>query len=222
MTGIVVDLDGTLVESAPAICDVANVLMAELDQPKLDIAETRSYVGNGARRFLQRALEARNALSVGKFDAHFDRFMQLYEAAPPEANRPMPGASEALTALATAGHRLAICTNKPMVPTRKVLQAMGWNDLFANVIAGDTLAESKPHPAPLLKAAADLGEPFSIYVGDSEVDAATAQAASLPFLLYSNGYRKAPLTEIRHQAAFDDFRELSGLVKKFTDRNCAT
>ncbi len=221
MSGIVFDLDGTLVESAPAICDVANILMAELNLPLLDVTETRGYVGNGAGRFLEQALDARNAFSATKFDVQFARFMELYDTAPPEANEPMPGCSEALKALASAGHRLAICTNKPMVPTHTLLNSFGWNELFEVVIAGDTLPERKPHPAPLLKAAADLDELAPLYVGDSEVDAATAQAASVSFILFTQGYRKAPLTAIKHAALFDAFSDLPGLVQSLVEPHYA-
>ncbi len=110
---IVFDLDGTLVESAPAIRDIANALMAEMKLPALDLAETRQYVGNGAGRFLEQALEARGALRSEEFADRLSRFMVLYAEAPPEANKPMPGSAAAMTQLAADGHRLAICTNKP-------------------------------------------------------------------------------------------------------------
>ncbi|MBU1211490.1 MAG: phosphoglycolate phosphatase [Alphaproteobacteria bacterium] len=218
MTGIVFDLDGTLIESAPAIRDIANALMAELDLPALDVAETRRYIGNGAGRFLEQALQARRAHSPGAFDAQLARFMVLYDAAPPAANQPMPGSSEAIHDLAAAGCKLAICTNKPMQPTRTLLKSFGWDRLFAAVVAGDTLPERKPHPAPLLKAAADLGTTATFYVGDSEVDAATAEAAGLPFLLFAEGYRKSPLSEIRHAASFTAFADLRGLIESFPNQ----
>lgn len=216
MTGIVFDLDGTLVESAPAICDIANTLMDELGLPLLDVAETRGYVGNGAPKFLERALIARNAFNEKEFIPLYARFLKLYDAAPPEANEPMPGSSDALRKMLSDGHTLAICTNKPLVPTRTVLQCFGWDDLFAVVIAGDSLPERKPHPAPLLKAAADLGEPHPFYVGDSEVDAATAEAAKVPFLLYTEGYRRTPVSELGHSEAFNSFAELPALVSELS------
>ncbi|KUO56368.1 MAG: hypothetical protein APF80_13525 [Alphaproteobacteria bacterium BRH_c36] len=215
MNGIVFDLDGTLIESAPAICDIANGLMAELDLPALDVAETRRYIGNGASRFLEQALQARRAHSPDAFDTQFTRFMTLYDAAPPEANQPMPGSGEAIHELAAAGYSLAICTNKPMQPTRTLLKSFGWDRLFAAVVAGDTLPERKPHPEPLLKATAELGAAVTFYVGDSEVDAATAEAAGLPFLLFAEGYRKSPLNEIPHAASFSTFAELKGLIESF-------
>lgn len=212
MAGIVFDLDGTLVESAPAICDIANRLMTEFGLPPLDIPEARSLIGNGAGVFLERALKTRDAYSPERFQNQLSRFMTLYAAAPPEANKPMPGAENAMRALSNAGHRLAICTNKPMAPTSALIEAFGWESLVAVVIAGDSLPERKPHPAPLLKAASDLRQTLAFYVGDSEVDAATAEAADIPFLLFTEGYRKSPVESLRHDAAFDSFDELAGLI----------
>ncbi len=213
---IVFDLDGTLVESAPAIRDIANALMVELNLPALDLSETRHYVGNGAARFLEQALEARSALIPEEFADRLSRFMVLYAEAPPEANRPMPSCEAAMKELAANGHRLAICTNKPMAPTRALINALGWQNLVSVVIAGDTLPERKPHPAPLLKAMAELKQPFTLYVGDSDVDAATAEAARVPFFLFTEGYRKRPVNELTYTAKFRSFEELPALVARFT------
>lgn len=215
MTGIVFDLDGTLIESAPAICDIANSLMDEFDLPPLDVPEARSLIGNGAGVFLERVLKARNAYSPTQFQGQLEKFMALYAAAPPDANRPMPGSESAMKMLASAGHSLAICTNKPMAPTRALIEALGWRSLISLVIAGDTLPERKPHPAPLLKAASDLGQPLTFYVGDSEVDAATAEAARIPFLLFTEGYRTSPVSSLKHDAAFESFDELPSLVSAY-------
>ncbi len=212
---IVFDLDGTLVESAPAIRNIANALMAELNLPALDLAETRHYVGNGAAKFLEQALKTRSALVPEEFADRLSRFMVLYAEAPPQANKPMPGCEAAMKKLSASGHRLAICTNKPMAPTRALINALGWHDLVSVVIAGDTLPERKPHPAPLLKAIAELKQPFSLYVGDSDVDAATAEAARVPFFLFTEGYRKQPVNELTYAAKFQSFEELPGLVARF-------
>lgn len=215
MSGIVFDLDGTLVESAPAIRDIANRFMAERGLPALDLDETRSYVGNGAVRFLERALAARGAFDHATFPAFLETFNALYAAASPEDNVAMPGSVDAMRALVAAGHRLALCTNKPMAPTQQIVEALGWHDLLCVVIAGDSLAERKPHPAPLLKAAADLGEATTIYVGDSEVDSACALAAGVPFVLYTGGYLNGELPQ-EPAARFSHFAELPGIVAHLT------
>lgn len=212
MTGIIFDLDGTLIESAPAICDITNRFMDKRGLPPLSVEETRGYIGNGAARLLELALQARKAFQEDAFASDLEVFQELYAAAPPEANIPMPGCREAMETLSASGHRLALCTNKPMAPTRALIDAMGWSELLGVIVAGDSLPERKPHPAPLLKAASDLNQDHAIYIGDSEVDAATAEAAGLPFILYTAGYRKAPVDALRHTAAFDSFEQLPALV----------
>jgi len=212
MTGIVFDLDGTLVDSAPAIRDIANVLMAELSLPALDVDETRGYIGHGAAVFLEKALAARGAYDERAFAEPLDRFQALYADAPGDANIPMPGVEAAMRELSEAGARLAVCTNKPMAPTKAVLSAMGWGDLIDAVVAGDSLPERKPHPAPLLEAARLLGRKPVIYVGDSEVDAATAAAAGIPFYFYMGGYSKVPVAELQVTETFSDMKDLPALI----------
>lgn len=209
---VVFDLDGTLVDSAAAIRDIANIQMAELGLPPLGLDEARSYIGNGAPTFLERALKARDAEDKSLFAARLHRFEELYATAPGEANIPFPGVDSAMRALRSAGNALALCTNKPASPTEAVLSAHRWNDLFAAVVTGDTLVERKPHPAPLLEAARRAGGGRVVYVGDSEVDAATAEAAGIPLLLYAHGYSKIPPSRLPHAAIFSDFAEVPALV----------
>jgi len=211
---VVFDLDGTLVDSAAAIRDIANILMDELRLAPLDLAEARSYIGNGAPTFVERALRARDALDEAGFEERLHRFEELYATAPGEANVPFPGVDDAMQALLAMGHRLALCTNKPAVPTDVVLAAHDWSGLFTTVITGDTLKERKPHPAPLLEAVRRAGGGPVVYVGDSEVDAATASAARIPLLVYAGGYRKVPLSELAHAASFEDFAEIPDLVMR--------
>jgi phosphoglycolate phosphatase len=80
------------------------------------------------------------------------------------------------------------------------------------VIGGDSLPVMKPDPAPLLAVLAQMGGGAAVYVGDSEVDAATARAAGLPFALFTEGYRRSPLDQIPHDAAFSDFAALPDLA----------
>lgn len=211
---VVFDLDGTLVDSAAAIRDIANIQMAELGLDQLTLAEARSYIGNGAPTFLERALKARYAYALEQFEERLHRFEELYAQAPGEANIPFPGVGAAMRALVEAGHSIALCTNKPLAPTLVLLDAHGWRELFTAIVSGDTLPERKPHPAPLIEAARRAGAGPVVYVGDSEVDVATADAAGVPLLLYAGGYRKTPLAELKHAAAFDDFAEVPSLVAR--------
>ncbi|MEM1363224.1 MAG: HAD-IA family hydrolase, partial [Pseudomonadota bacterium] len=123
------------------------------------------------------------------------------------------GVAETLDALCRAGHRLAICTNKPEAPARIMAEhfdLMKWMD---TLVGGDTLSVKKPDPAPLFHAVAATGADKVLYVGDSETDSATAVAAKIPFALFTEGYRKNPVEKIPHQVAFSHYHALRDLAE---------
>ncbi len=212
---IVFDLDGTLVDSAPDIHAAANAFLAERGHDPLDLARVTSFIGNGVPVLLERVLRAvGEAADPASLQAALPRFNEIYGAAPCALSKLYPGVAESLTALRAAGFRLGICTNKPEVPARQMLKDLGIDGYFTALVGGDSLPERKPDPAPLRRAAGDLGVDTSdlVYVGDSEVDAATAEAAGVPFLLFTEGYRKSPVEAIAHRASFASYRHLGPLV----------
>ena len=204
------DLDGTLVDSAPDIHAAANGVLAEEGLPPLSPEETRRFIGAGAPVFVERMAAARlPAPDPARSARMLARFLAAYEGSV-ALTRPYPGAVAALEALRDAGWTLGLCTNKPEGPTRAVLAHFDMARFFAAVAGGDTLPVRKPDPAPLRHVAAALGAARPIYVGDSETDAATAQAAAVPFALYTRGYRVTPAAALPHAFAFDDWAHLPG------------
>ncbi|WP_138466837.1 phosphoglycolate phosphatase [Poseidonocella sp. HB161398] len=213
MTPIVFDLDGTLIDSAPDIHAAAAKMQAEAGLAPLGLARIRSFIGNGVPVLVERIMAAQDLPSDPELhDALTARFLAHYDAAPAALTRPYPHVPAMLAELAAAGHPLGLCTNKPVGPSRAILAALGLGEVFAAVTGGDSLPLRKPDPMPLCATFAALGGK-GIYVGDSEVDAATAGAAQVPFLLFTEGYRKTPVDELRHDAAFADFSALPGLVR---------
>lgn len=212
MARIVFDLDGTLIDSARDINALANsVLMGEGAAP-ITLDQTRQFVGNGAPTFVARMRSARN-LPEDSHDRLLSAFLAGYSNAVDQTDV-FPGVEDALSALVAAGHRLAICTNKPLEPAQAVLTHTGLARFFETVIGGDSLAEVKPDPAPLIAGFAALGTGPQIYVGDSDVDAETAQRAEVPFLLYAHGYARFPLDALPKAAVFDTFADFPALVDK--------
>lgn len=138
--------------------------------------------------------------------------MSLYHADASGLTVPYPNVVPALEALAGQGYALAICTNKPEGPTRAVLDGLDLARFFAAVVGGDTLPVHKPDPRPLRHALAGLGCTAALYVGDSDVDAETAQRAALPFALFTEGYRKSPVEALPHDHRFSNFATLPELV----------
>ena len=213
MKAAVFDLDGTLVDSAPDIHAAAAAMLEEIGKAPLDLATIRSFIGNGVPTLVERVMRARS-LDGARHAELLARFMRHYEAAPAVRSTLYPGLVPALDLLARAGWRLGVCTNKPDAASRAVLAHFGLAARFSIVIGGDALPVNKPDPRPLAAAFAALGATSGVYVGDSEVDAATAEAASVPFVLFEGGYRKAPVAGLPHAASFRDHAELPGILEQ--------
>ncbi len=210
MARIVFDLDGTLVDSAPDLQSVANDLLAARNTAPITLDQARAFMGMGIKVFVARLCAARNLPETEQAPLLAD-FMARYEQAV-TLTLVYPHVAETLAALQAAGHRLGLCTNKPMQPALALLRHLNFAQYFTKVIAGDSLPSHKPDPAPLLAAFDMGGTGPDIYVGDSEVDAETARRAGVPLLLFTEGYRNTPLADLPHLAAFSDFRQLAGLI----------
>lgn len=206
---IVFDLDGTLIDSAPDIQNIANAALDGIGVAPVSLQETHSFIGEGIHIFVEKMRKARDVPAsyqetlLAEIVARYDDAVTLTEM--------YPGALDALNDLSRT-HQLGICTNKLLRPCIAVLKHLRIDHLFAAVWGGDNPLARKPDPAPLLAAFDELGTGPCIYVGDSEVDAETATRAEVPFILFTKGYRKSPIDTIPHTAALDDFRDLPHLV----------
>lgn len=206
---IAFDLDGTLIDSLPHIHHGVSQALSEMDLPSLTPEETRGFIGRGLPILLEQVLD-----HIGAPQSHHAelsrRTMVHYVGTPSDPASVYPGARDALTTLRAQGHRLTLCTNKPIEATRTTLRDTRLDHFFDIVIGGNSLPTRKPDPE-MLYAALD-GADRALYVGDSETDAETAQRTAIPFLLYTEGYRKKPVEDLPHSARFSDFSELPALV----------
>ncbi|WP_262378627.1 phosphoglycolate phosphatase [Luteimonas viscosa] len=188
------DLDGTLVDSAHGIAWAVNRTLAELGHPAADETLVRTWIGEGARFLLHRALRHAGAdLPDGEaFDRVFALLMRHYAASLPRQARAYPGADAALRGLRERGVAVALCTNKPQRFIDPLLEALDWRALFDGIVGGDTLPECKPSALPLLHLARALDAPVEacLMVGDSHTDAAAAHAAGMPLVLVDYGYHR--------------------------------
>jgi len=210
---LVFDLDGTLIDSAADIHAAALATLEAEGLPPVTEAQSRSFIGNGTAVFVERLEQATSGRSEPRRLARMQaRFLEIYENTHGQT-QPYPGVPEALSALRRDGWRIGLCTNKPRAPVRVVLDHLGWSDTFDAIVGGDTLPVLKPDPAPLRAVIEALGGGPAVYVGDSEVDALTAQAAGVPFALFTLGYRKSPVAEIPHDRNFSDFADLPAIAR---------
>ena len=208
---LLLDLDGTLVDSVPDLTAALNRLMAARRLPAFAEAEVVPLVGDGAAALVSRALALRGVADDG---TALPALVADYTAHAAEATRCYPGVAEGLQALAAAGWRLAVCTNKPERAARAVLSALGM-DGFAAIGGGDSFAVRKPDPGHLLATlAAAGGQPgAAIMVGDHHNDVAAAAGAGLPCIFAAWGY--GPRSMAAGAAAIaEQFGEVPALARR--------
>ncbi|HWK60438.1 MAG TPA: phosphoglycolate phosphatase [Eoetvoesiella sp.] len=191
-TAVLLDLDGTLLDTIPDLADATNAMLADLGLAQLSQETVASLVGKGTKALIASVL-ARQGKSGDQtllqeraqalFRQHYHRFngqrAVLYA-----------GVEQGLRAFARMGLKLAVVTNKPTEFTLPLLERSGLAPYFECVVCGDTCPEQKPQPAPLLHACAQLGAApgQAVMIGDSINDAQAAQAAGIAALAVPYGY----------------------------------
>ena len=187
MRVLVLDLDGTLVDSVPDLLVSLNIVLQARSMATIDRAEVTGMIGDGAQVLLQRVFKARGA--VPGADA-LDEFLTHYTAHAADLSQPFPGAIETLRGMRAEGWRFAVCTNKPEAAARALLDALDLSPLLQAVGGGDSFPTRKPDPAHLLATLrAAGGTPAgAVMVGDHDNDVQAAAGAGLPCIFAGWGY----------------------------------
>lgn len=174
------DLDGTLIDSRADLASAMNRVLGDLGREPLPLATLQSFVGEGARRLVERSLGESSTALVAEA---LDRFLRWYGAHLLDETRLYPEVPEMLAGLADRGIVLTLLTNKPEAMSRTILDGLRVGGRFAAVVGGDSLPVRKPDPAGLDHLLAAVGVPrvASLLVGDSGIDVRTARAAGVEF-----------------------------------------
>jgi phosphoglycolate phosphatase len=206
---VVFDLDGTLVDSYPAITASVNHVRGLSGLPPLPEPEVRAHVGRGAPYLLEKTVgQGDPSENVAAYKAHHPSVLR-------EGTKLMPGAASALAELHARGLKLGVCSNKPVSFTRELLDYLGVASLFAVALGPEDVARPKPAPDMLLAALGRLGLEARqvLYVGDMTVDIDTARAAGVRVWVLATG-SEAPeaLDAARPDRRLRDLAELPGLL----------
>jgi phosphoglycolate phosphatase len=190
MSLVVFDLDGTLVDSARDLADSTNDVLASYGCAAIDQSVVVQMVGEGARTLVTRVLAA--AGCSASLDEALERFHKVYATRLVQHTRPYDGVVDIVSATSSRA-QLAVLTNKPLAPTRQILDAFDLSRHFAWVIGGDSTFPRKPDPASLAHLVAEAGVPAgkALMIGDSVVDAETARRAGTRFCLARYGFGQA-------------------------------
>ncbi len=194
VNGILFDLDGTLVESAPDIANAANFMLETLGRETVATELIQSWIGNGTPKLVKRALtgdfdgepdstlfEKAYPLFMGHYEQNFCVDSYMYEGVP-----------ETLKDLFDQGFTLGCVTNKPASCTLPLLNQLQIDQYFTSIVSGDTCTHKKPHPEPVLFGIEEMGvtPQTCAMVGDSAHDIHAAQAANIPAIAVNYGYNQ--------------------------------
>jgi phosphoglycolate phosphatase len=218
ISAIVLDLDGTLLDSAPELAGAANRMLHDMGRPAASQDLLMSYIGNGISWLVKRALTG--DMHAEPDPALFDKAMPFFERHYSELllqSKPYPGVVEGLNAMQDAGFKLGCITNKSARYTNPLLEGCGLAPYFSIVVSGDTLPEKKPHPLPLLHSAKFFEVPVTgmLMIGDSLNDTLAARAAGCPVFCVPYGYNHGkPAESLDQDAIIPDLSAALLLIKR--------
>tara|TARA_B100000959_G_scaffold79478_1_gene84666 strand:- start:4403 stop:5071 length:669 start_codon:yes stop_codon:yes gene_type:complete len=189
---VMIDVDGTLVDSVPDLAYCVDQMMISLGRPAIGEERVRHWVGNGVPRLVERALtgELDGFPSQQAFDKAYPIFLDLYAQNSSVRSTLYEGVIEGLDYLKSKGYLLGCVTNKAEQFTLPLLKSLGIIDYFGVVISGDTLEKKKPDPLPLIHGANffNINPNECLMLGDSVSDVKAARAASFQIICMSYGY----------------------------------
>ncbi len=206
---LLLDLDGTLVDSVPDLLASCNRIMAARGLAPFAMPEVTAMVGDGAPALVRKIMEARGRVATPK---DLEDLLADYIAHGAALTRPYPGALDAMDRLAADGWRLAICTNKPVSAARALLSELGLLPRFAAIGGGDSYPARKPDPSHLLATLAAAGgtPDQAVMLGDHHNDVAAASAAGIPCIFAAWGY--GPLAMAAAAAVAHAFEQVPALA----------
>lgn len=214
---VLIDVDGTLVDSVPDLAYCVDEMMKQLDMPVHGEDKVRNWVGNGVERLTRRALigQLEGEPDEALFAKAYPIFLELYDKNVCERSCLYEGVREALDFLKTMDVKIGCVTNKNAQFTLPILEKLAVKDDFEIIVCGDTLDRKKPDPLPLLYAAEKLGvsPEHSLMLGDSMSDVKAARAAGFDIICMSYGYNHGEdIRDYHPDAVVDSMAEIKNII----------
>ena len=216
---VMIDLDGTLLDTADDLALAANLMLKDLGMPERSTATIRSYIGKGIQKLVKRTL-------TGQLDgepdaALFAKALPIYEkhytSNLSTNTRPYPGVVEGIKVMQHAGLKLTCITNKAAAFTIPLLRSLGLHDEFSMILSGDSLPKKKPDPMPLLHICKHFdAQPYqALLIGDSLNDAIAARAAGCHVFCVPYGYNEGrDVRELDCDAIVESLVDAAKLIKR--------
>ncbi len=205
------DLDGTLLDTSATLTRAVDHALALAGRPPLHVDEVRPMIGMGAKRMLEKGLEASGGYDPEDMKRLYRELLEFYRDNVSAGTIPFPGMIEALDDLARQNVRLTIVTNKFEYLAVKLLDELGLLPRFAAVIGGDTMGKgnAKPSAMPIREMMARAGGGSAVFLGDSIYDTLAAKNAGIPSIAVAFGFLMGPVEELAADAVIRNYGELA-------------
>ena len=214
---LVLDLDGTLVDSKPDLVAAVNAAITSVGLSKVSSSIVGEAVGQGARAMISRAHEFHNQpLEEDRLEQLMERLLDYYHNHIADYSKPYSGAQAALNKFSNNGWHLAVCTNKPEALARNLLSTLGMDKQFAAICGSDTFVTRKPHADHILKTVQMAGGRVSgsVMVGDTATDINAAINSGIPSIAVDFGYSAEPVDTLGATRIISHFNDLWDVVNQ--------
>jgi phosphoglycolate phosphatase len=213
---LIFDLDGTLIDSRLDLIHSVNAMLRHFNLAELPGDVVASYVGDGAPMLVRRALG--NPSDEGFFQQGLDYFLSYYREHKLDCTVEYPGIKSALSRIRGSNgsvRQMAVLTNKPVLPARAIVNALGLGDFFVSVYGGNSFTTKKPDPLGVNTLLRETGHSTldSIIIGDSSIDIVTGRNAKIWTCGVTYGFAPQTLSIAPPDVLIDEPKELTGLFE---------
>lgn len=215
VTAVVLDLDGTLVDTAPDLVGTLNTILGDAGRDELSLERMSNLVSGGARGLMRTGFALTGeGLSDDAIETRLPTFLEIYAGRLSESSRPYAGVVETLSVLRDADMKLGVCTNKPHGLANQLLDELELSHWFDALLGGDSLDVKKPHPHHIEATLAAIGGATgeAVMVGDSIIDVDAAKGAGVPVIIVGYGYGIEKAREAGADAEIANFSELPDAI----------
>ncbi len=217
---IVFDLDGTLINSAPDLCYALNQTLSEINIPEITLQEVMGYLGDGALELIKRGITKYS--NIKNFDTELLRlrFLEIYDNCLLNKTDFYPNVLQTLKDLKKMDFTLAICTNKPELLAKRIINGLNGSSFFDIITGGDTYEFRKPDPRHLINTILETGKKVeaAIMIGDSDNDINCAKKANIPSIAVNFGYSKVPVESLNPDLVMSDYINLTQHIEDIKNK----
>ena len=210
----VFDLDGTLVDTAPALLNAGNHILGTIGRKAIPIEEYKGFIGGGTKKQVERLLISTGGIPDRGLDFYFKVFQDCYYEDPIKECYLYEGVVELMDVLKSHGVKLTVCTQKFENSAKKILLQLNVHQYFDGFAFGDSTGVLKPDPKVFYYSVRGLGDGTYFYVGDTEVDLLLAKAVGAKFFFHLKGYSPQTATREGIEFCFNSFNELADYYEK--------